>query len=87
MLSSFYKETPNIANACHQGYNQTYLIKTTGDVDKNDTCASRDAFLRCGNWCYSGQVKISYQQAFETSLKGRCVVPLFNLLYGLYFSY
>ena len=53
-------------------YTQTYLIKTTGNIDADEDGAFtfRDIFFRCGNWCYTGQVKISYQHAFEMSMKG-----------------
>ncbi|KAL3792157.1 hypothetical protein HJC23_009621 [Cyclotella cryptica] len=50
------------------GYTQTYLVKSTSN-DSDDNCASREVFLRCGNWCYSGLVKLSFQNAFGMTLK------------------
>ena len=44
-------------------YSQTYLVKTTGSECQGDK-ASREAFFQCGNYCYSGEVKLDYQYAF-----------------------
>lgn len=57
-----------------KGYNQTYIVRSADiNADEQDTWACRETLFRCGNYCYEGIVKLSYQNAFEMTLKGPCV--------------
>jgi hypothetical protein len=63
-----------------EGFTQTYIVKSVGVEDtaeENEAC-SREVFCRCGNWCYTGQIKISYQHAFEMRLKGQPRMSCFS---------
>ncbi|KAL7531686.1 hypothetical protein ACHAXR_007164 [Thalassiosira sp. AJA248-18] len=44
-------------------HSQTYVVKTTGSECQGDK-ASREAFFQCGNYCYSGEIKLSIEHAF-----------------------
>jgi len=65
---------PPALNDLH-GYTQTYLVKSTEhhigeDRFGNQTEAPREAFFRCGNWCYSGTFNLDFKYAFgDMSLK------------------
>ena len=64
---------PNLLPLNAKGYNQTYIVRSADvDADEHDTWACRETLFRCGNYCYEGVVKLSYQNAFEMTLKGSC---------------
>jgi len=61
---------PNLLPLNAKGYNQTYIVRSADvDADEHDTWACRETLFRCGNYCYEGMVKLSYQNAFEMTLK------------------
>jgi hypothetical protein len=45
--------TPEVV-ALRQGYNQTYVVRSSGGKDGS----LHDVLFRCGNWCYGGQVDL-----------------------------
>lgn len=61
----------NSNNSDDKSYsNQTCIIKTTTtrEVGNGETTTTREAFYRCGNVCYQGELELDLQQIFDTSL-------------------